>query len=337
MLPTITRTTISIRPSHALGAQILGQMWALYEPHHDMDHQQFQEKLASVDEVALFALRGSETLIGFCGLRHRVLELSTGRRVATCYMGLTYVRPEWRSKGLIQRVVIRRMLAPLISPRVHRVYFWADCLTYRPYLAMARNLREYYPSRTHVTSDEAAELIATLGRTYYGDSFDQKWGVVHKHERRIKQHEHRVSSADLQDPDIRFYMERNPDYGRGDGLIAICPMGLGNLVHLLGRQLRKMWSDSSTASPGVATPNGIPITHRSAASTKVYHVTDRLHDGRTVQVPADGIAATVSAWLAELGVRSPMVDDLARAVSADDWDTAHAVGECLSVEVTLAS
>ena len=84
MLPTITRTTISIRPSHALGAQILGQMWALYEPHHELDHQQFQEKLASVDEVALFSLRGSETLIGFCGLRHRVVELSTGRREKRC-------------------------------------------------------------------------------------------------------------------------------------------------------------------------------------------------------------------------------------------------------------
>jgi hypothetical protein len=254
MLRGITRTAIAIRPAHALDKETLDQMWALYEPHHNMDHTQFREKLATLDEVALFTLRGNRTLIGFCGLRHRTVELSTGRRVATFYMGLTYVKPEWRSTGLMQRVVIRRVLAPLLSPRFRRVYFWADCLTYRPYLSMARNLREYYPSRTHATSDEACEVIATLGRTYYGDGFDEKTGTVRKQVRRIRQHEARVSATDLQDPDIRFYMERNRDYGRGDGLIAICPMGVGNVVHLLGRQLRKGRSDSSRALAAAQEP-----------------------------------------------------------------------------------
>ncbi|MBX7431845.1 hypothetical protein JDV09_06940 [Mycobacterium sp. Y57] len=249
MLLAITRTAISIRPAHALDEATLARMWALYAPHHNIDHVEFRDKLATLDEVALFTLRGDRTLIGFCGLRHRVVELSTGGRVATFYMGLTYVMPEWRSVGLIQRVVIRRVLSPLISPRFHRVYFWADCLTFRPYLAMARNLREYYPSRTQVTSDEGREVIATLGRTYYGDSFDEMHGTVRKQVRRIKAHEAGVSAADLQDPDIEFYMECNPGYGRGDGLIAVCPMGVRNLAHLLRRQLGKR-----------AGSNRIPVT-----------------------------------------------------------------------------
>ena len=40
---------------------------------------------------------------------------------------------------------------------------------------------------------------------------------------------------------------------------------------------------------------------------------DRLHNGRTVQVPGHEIAPIVSAWLAELGAQSPLVEDLARA------------------------
>lgn len=67
-----------------------------------------------------------------------------------------------------------------------------------------------------------------------------------------------------------------------------------------------------------------------------YHVTDRLHDGRAVDVLGHQIAPTVSAWLAELGVDSPLVDDLARAAQAGDWPAVHAVGEHLSVQVTLA-
>jgi hypothetical protein len=50
--------------------------------------------------------------------------------------------------------------------------------------------------------------------------------------------------------------------------------------------------------------------------------------------PGDEIAAAVSAWLAELGAHSPLVEDLARAARAGDWAVAHALGEHLSVRVT---
>jgi hypothetical protein len=69
----------------------------------------------------------------------------------------------------------------------------------------------------------------------------------------------------------------------------------------------------------------------------LYQVTDRLHEDRTVRVPANAIGSTVSAWLAELGADSPMVEDLARAVCGDDWPAAYAVGEHLSVHVAVAA
>jgi hypothetical protein len=69
---------------------------------------------------------------------------------------------------------------------------------------------------------------------------------------------------------------------------------------------------------------------------QMYLIVDRLHERRTVQVAADGIAATVSAWLAELGVHSPMSEELALAVRTGDWPAVHAIGRHLSVEVTVA-
>ena len=76
------------------------------------------------------------------------------------------------------------------------------------------------------------------------------------------------------------------------------------------------------------------ITRTTRRAVTMYQVTDRLGDGRTVRVSGDEIAATVSAWLAELGTRSPLVEDLARAARAGDWTAAHAIGEHLSVSVT---
>jgi hypothetical protein len=68
----------------------------------------------------------------------------------------------------------------------------------------------------------------------------------------------------------------------------------------------------------------------------IYRVTRRLGDGLTVEVPADAIARTVSAWLAELGAYSPLVNDLERAVHAGNWSAARTIGEYLAVDVTMA-
>jgi hypothetical protein len=69
----------------------------------------------------------------------------------------------------------------------------------------------------------------------------------------------------------------------------------------------------------------------------MYRVTDRLHDGHTVRVLGHEIAPIVSAWLAELGAASPLVEDLARAARVGDWAAAYAVADQLSVDVTVAA
>jgi len=75
-----------------------------------------------------------------------------------------------------------------------------------------------------------------------------------------------------------------------------------------------MDATTTAAGSGPAKSHGEPL----------YRVTDRLHNWRTVQVPGHQIASTVSAWLAELGADSPLVDDLARAACVGDWAAAYA-------------
>jgi hypothetical protein len=71
------------------------------------------------------------------------------------------------------------------------------------------------------------------------------------------------------------------------------------------------------------------------ADPTIYQLTDRLHDGHMARVPAHRITATVSAWLAEVGTHSPLVDELGRTVRVGDWPATHALGECLSVDVAM--
>jgi hypothetical protein len=75
---------------------------------------------------------------------------------------------------------------------------------------------------------------------------------------------------------------------------------------------------------------------RTSQPNTVYLLSDRLHAGRTARVRTHEIATTVAAWLAELGARSPLVDDLARAVRTGDWASVRRLGDYLSVDVSVA-
>lgn len=239
MLTAIRKTRVDIRPLAALDVTARAAMWALYAPHHDIDRASFAAKLAGLDEVALFTARADGRLVGFCGLRCRVFVGDDGRRRAAFYMGLTFIDRRWRSHALIPRMVIQRMLVPWLTRAHDGLYFWSDCLTYRPYLVMARNLREYYPSRHRATPAEIDALLAAIGRAHYGDDFDAARGIVRKAKVTLHATERGISPADLDDPDIRFYLERNRDYADGDGMLALCPATLGNLAHYLVRRLRR--------------------------------------------------------------------------------------------------
>ena len=75
---------------------------------------------------------------------------------------------------------------------------------------------------------------------------------------------------------------------------------------------------------------------RRRTSAPTFVVVDRLHGRCAQDVPGERIAATVSTWLAELGVDSPLIDALESAAQSQDWPTVYALGERLSVDVMVA-
>lgn len=76
---------------------------------------------------------------------------------------------------------------------------------------------------------------------------------------------------------------------------------------------------------------------RDDGGPRLYQVVDRLHEGRTVRVPADRIEETVTSWLAELGVCTHLVGELRCAVRAADWPTVHDIEDRLSISVAIAA
>lgn len=79
------------------------------------------------------------------------------------------------------------------------------------------------------------------------------------------------------------------------------------------------------------------LASESFSPAELFVITDLLHEERTARVPVNSIGPTVSGWLADLGVSSPLVDDLTQAVRNGDWSAACVLGEHLAVHVAIAA
>lgn len=229
------RAASRVVPASQVSAQMVDAMWSIYGPHHDVPRARMDARLGStLDRVHLFTV--DERLVGFLGMRLETLTPRDGAPLAAMYMGLGYIQPEHRRRGFIQRAVIRELLRHWRTSPHRRMVFWTDALSYKPYLIVARNLCNAHPLRQG-ENPRLAAIADALGALHYGDAYAN--GVVRKPSRLLAPGVADIHAHDLEDPDIRFYAEKNPGHADGDGLLVVVAADLENLLHFTWRALRR--------------------------------------------------------------------------------------------------
>lgn len=221
----------------------IDELYEMYHPYFNTGRAEFFDRMRhQINNLALFYSPCGDELVGFNGLRLGRFELQDGRSAMTVYLGLAIIIPEWRGRLLVQRMVIRMFLELRWLDPTDPIFVWCDALTVRPFLVASRYLSEYYPAPNVETPEHIQELRRRLGETYYSDTFDPERCVVKKASRKVKQHE--LSLQDRDDPLVQYYVECNPGYIDGDGLIIIQPATFENLWFFIklmsGRTAKKM-------------------------------------------------------------------------------------------------
>jgi hypothetical protein len=102
-------------------------------------------------------------------------------------------------------------------------------------MILARHVKEFFPRRSARTPEVVREMIDQLGSRHYPGQYDQSTGRVIKPSNRLKEHVAGLTPIDLEEPDIAYYVQRNPGYFKGDGLLCVLPGNLANVLHFMGR------------------------------------------------------------------------------------------------------
>jgi hypothetical protein len=211
-------------------------MYALFERYYlATSPDLFQSDLADKDTVFL--------LHDACGRLCGFSTLSTSRTqvgvkpIRIIFSGDTIIdRAHWGSQAFafawlrhIGRISLEAPDEPLywlLIVKGHRTY------RYLPAFGLA-----FTPDWRRPEDQRLEALKHTVAIARFGDAYDPASGLV----RYAKSRGHlaaewaTVSEREASRPDVRFFLERNPGYGRGDELVCLCELQAHNMRPLTRR------------------------------------------------------------------------------------------------------
>jgi hypothetical protein len=214
-----------------LTARQLGEMLALMQGHFDgVSREQFDRDLAGKNRVLLLEddaghLRGFSTM-------HCYPATVGGEPIQVVYSGDTIVdREAWGSSALARTWIgAVHELRDAGDPDLR--WFWLLITSgFRTYRFLPVFWREFWPRRRENMPARVRIAIDALARERFGEDYDPATGIVRFGEPQMLRDDLReIGDGRRRDPDVEFFLQRNPRHGSGDELVCLCELSDQNLT-----------------------------------------------------------------------------------------------------------
>jgi hypothetical protein len=203
-------------------------MYQLLLDHFDgVTEEQFRRDTDQKNWVILIERDGQ--LVGFSTLLAYETQFH-GEPVSVVYSGDTIVTPEaWGTSTLPQVWIasVNRLRCQYSRGR----YYWLLITSgFRTYRFLPTFWREFYPRFDMPTPRPNQELLDHLASERFGAAYDSSSGIVRlPHPQKLRPHLSGIPSSRLCDPNVAFFMSRNPRHSDGDELVCLCEIANDNL------------------------------------------------------------------------------------------------------------
>ena len=200
------------------------EMFKLFEQYYDdVTFNGFSKDLA--EKTHCFILRNSkQKLIGFSTIFRRKEFLPDSGQYTALFSGDTVIHKDYWGTKALQKAFFFYILQSKIFSFNKPVYWFLQSKGHKTYLMMRKNFIASFPNYKTPTPVKAQVVLNSFYRQKYGDNFKSKSGLI--------QFENSLGAAKIDmckpskeaslDKDTQFFLERNPDYAKGDELACIC-------------------------------------------------------------------------------------------------------------------
>ena len=210
-----------------------------------MDRDRFERDLLGKQHVILLFDAADDALQGFSTLEvyTRTLE---GRTFAVVYSGDTIIAPGYWGQTALGVAFVRFVLACKLRRPILPLYWFLISKGYKTFFLLSHNFPEYWPRHDQPTPARPAAILSYLATDKFGGAFLPARGILHFDPPlgRLRAGVAPIEPALLADPEVRFFVEKNPGHEQGDELCCLgridLRMGLFYLSRLVRRGLRSL-------------------------------------------------------------------------------------------------
>jgi hypothetical protein len=248
-VPADSGVTIEVLPTSALTSNLWNQIWSLTSEFFDTERAYSENELKEYQQIALFWTRGERKLIGMASLDVYPVSFE-GRRLVVIYTTHVLLREEYRGHNLIQRLGIRVFLKTWLRYPFRSVYWFFETFSYKSYLLLPRNFREFWPRLERKTPAPERALIDHLAAATYGEAWRPQFGIVARSgKKRLRADAAPLNRNVPLTPELRFFSTSNPGHADGDMLVCLCPLTLSNWISVGVRAIQRMRKTGTASTP----------------------------------------------------------------------------------------
>jgi hypothetical protein len=169
---------------------------------------------------------GDDSLQGFSTVQALERELG-GRRFRVVYSGDTVCdKAYWGQRALQSRFTQTLITEKLKAPHLP-LYWFLITKGYKTYLLMAHNFPDFWPRHDAAMPAREGQVLDLLAREKFGAAWRPGQGILRFDEclGRVKPEVAPPDARALENPHVRYFLEKNPGHAEGDEL---CCLGVVN-------------------------------------------------------------------------------------------------------------
>lgn len=206
-------------------------MFGLMQSHYaNVTRERFDADLAR-KQWAIIVQDAAETL---CGFSTQTLFEATvdGRPVQVLFSGDTVVdRGHWGDPALA--AAWGSFALSLVEEHPADEFYWLLISKgFRTYRYLPLFFREFYPRYDGRAFTPLARVLDQVAAARFGSAYDRASGLIRGDaaKDRLRPELADIPRGRLDDPHVRFFVERNPQYASGDELCCIAPLSRENFT-----------------------------------------------------------------------------------------------------------
>jgi hypothetical protein len=213
-------------------------MYEIFARHYDcVSFEQFLLDLAEKDCVLV--LRNADPAI--CGFStQKVLRVSIeGTLVRAVFSGDTIVDRTYWGEQELSRCWCRYVSSVYGEEPGVPLYWFLISKGYRTYLYLPLFFESFYPNRKTPTPAFEQRVLDTLAAAKFPDHYCAESGLIEfpQSHGQLKPHLAEIPARRLRDPNVRYFLKRNPAYATGHELACLAEISPWNMKLFAGRIL----------------------------------------------------------------------------------------------------